>query len=191
MSQRVLSFVVIHPEAIAAEGIAVALARYPGLVPAGTGRSATEGLRFGDHADAVVMHEGLDGATVCARRLRARGLRVILISQPGAPHGGEPHVPWDTAIRDLAARLLPGASLPDERLPTLTPRERQILSLVSDGLAGKQVARVLGISPKTVERHKTRIYSKLGVPNQAAAAGLAARAYQRQEDEVTWNRLSI
>ena len=58
------------------------------------------------------------------------------------------------------------------------PRERQILSLVTDGLAGKQVARVLGISPKTVERHKTRIYSKLGVPNQAAAAGLAARAYR-------------
>jgi DNA-binding CsgD family transcriptional regulator len=191
VSQRALSFVVIHPEAIAAEGIAVALARYPGLVLAGTGRSATEGLRFGDRADAVVMHGDLDGATVCARRLRARGLRVILISQPGAPpHGGEPHVAVDASIRELAARLLPGASLPDERLATLTPREQQVLSLVSDGLAGKQVARVLGISPKTVERHKTRIYSKLGVPNQAAAAGLAARAYQRQE-EVTWNRLSI
>ncbi len=90
----------------------------------------------------------------------------------------------------LAARLIPSASLPDERLATLTPREHQILSLVTDGLAGKQVARVLGISPKTVERHKTRIYSKLGVPNQAAAAGLAARAYQGQE-EVEWNRLSI
>jgi DNA-binding CsgD family transcriptional regulator len=190
VSQRALSFVVIHPEAIAAEGIAAALARYPGLVPAGTGQSATEGLRFGDRADAVVMHGGLDGATVCARRLRARGLRVILISPPGAPHGGEPHVASDAKIQDLVAQLLPGASLPDERLPTLTPRERQILSLVTDGLAGKQVARVLGISPKTVERHKTRIYSKLGVPNQAAAAGLAARAYQRQE-EVTWNRLSI
>lgn len=190
MSQRALSFVVIHPEAIAAEGIAMALARYPGLVRAGTARSATEGLRFGDRADAVVMHGGLDGATVCARRLRARGLRVILISQPEGSDGREPRLSPDASIRDLAAQLLPGASLPDERLPTLTPRERQILSLVSDGLAGKQVARVLGISPKTVERHKTRIYSKLGVPNQAAAAGLAARA-DHLEEEVTWNRLSI
>ena len=181
MSQRALSFAVIHPEAIAAEGIAVALARYPGLVPAGTGRSATEGLRFGDRADVIVMHGGLDGANVCARRLRARGLRVILISKPGAVDGGERPMPSDASIRDLAAQLIPGTSLPGERLPTLTPRERQILSLVSDGLAGKQVARVLGISPKTVERHKTRIYSKLGVPNQAAAAGLAARAYQGQE----------
>jgi DNA-binding CsgD family transcriptional regulator len=31
------------------------------------------------------------------------------------------------------------------------------------------VARHLGISPKTVEVHKTRIFAKLGVPNQAAA----------------------
>ena len=191
MSQRAVSFVVIHPEAMAAEGIAIALARYPGLVVAGTARSVTEGLRFADRADAVVIHGGLDGANVCARRLRSRGVQVIVISQPGAPDARDCARPVGCAsIRDLAARLIPSASLPDERLATLTPREHQILSLVTDGLAGKQVARVLGISPKTVERHKTRIYSKLGVPNQAAAAGLAARAYQGQE-EVEWNRLSI
>jgi DNA-binding CsgD family transcriptional regulator len=190
VSQRAVSFVVVHPEAIAAEGISVALARYPGLVPAGTACSATEGVRFGSRADVIVMHGGLDGATVCIRRLRARGLRVIVISQPGSTDGRAPQVPTDASIRDLAAQLVPGASLPDERLPTLTPRERQILSLVSDGLAGKQVARLLGISPKTVERHKTRIYSKLGVPNQAAAAGLAARTYIGQE-EVEWSRSSI
>jgi DNA-binding CsgD family transcriptional regulator len=178
VSQRPVSIAVIHPEAMAAEGIAVALARYPGLVATGTARSVTEGLRFVDHADAVVVHGALDGANVFARRLRSRGMLVIVISQPGAEDARDWHVPWNTSIRDLAAQLIPSVSLPDERLDALTPRERQILSLVTDGLAGKQVARVLGISPKTVERHKTRIYSKLGVPNQAAAAGLAARAYQ-------------
>jgi DNA-binding CsgD family transcriptional regulator len=55
----------------------------------------------------------------------------------------------------------------------LTPRERQVLSLVARGLAAKQVARQLSISPKTVERHKTRIFAKLNVPNQAAAVGAA------------------
>jgi DNA-binding CsgD family transcriptional regulator len=55
----------------------------------------------------------------------------------------------------------------------LTAREEQILRLVSRGLAGKQVARQLGISPKTVERHKTRIFAKLGVANQAAAVNVA------------------
>jgi len=190
VSQRALSFVVIHPEAMAAEGIAVALARYPGLVAAGTARSVTEGLRFVDRADAVVVHGALDGANVCARRLRSRGIQVIVISQPGVEDARGWHVPWNASIRDVAGRLIPSASLPNDRLTTLTPREHQILSLVTDGLAGKQVARVLGISPKTVERHKTRIYSKLGVPNQAAAAGLAGRAYREQE-EVEWNQLSI
>ncbi len=79
MSQRPLSFVVIHPEALAAEGIAVGLARYPGLIVAGTARSVPEGLQFADRADAVVVHAGLDGANVCARRLRARGVQVVLI----------------------------------------------------------------------------------------------------------------
>ena len=190
MSQRALSFVVIHPEAMAAEGIAVALARYPGLVAAGTARSVTEGLRLADRADAVVVHGALDGANVCARRLRSRGMQVIVISKPGAENARDWHVPWNASIRDVAARLIPSVSLPEDRLAALTSREHQILSLVTDGFAGKQVARVLGISPKTVERHKTRIYSKLGVPNQAAAAGLAARAYQGQE-EVEWNRSSI
>ena len=40
-------------------------------------------------------------------------------------------------------------------------------------MSGKQVARHLGISPKTVEHHKTRIFAKLGVPNQTAAVTLA------------------
>ncbi len=42
-------------------------------------------------------------------------------------------------------------------------------------MAAKQVARYLHISPKTVEQHKTRIFSKLGVPNQAAAVSIVAR----------------
>ena len=40
------------------------------------------------------------------------------------------------------------------------------------GMAGKQIARALGISPKTVEQHKTRMFRKLDVPNQAAAVAL-------------------
>jgi DNA-binding NarL/FixJ family response regulator len=44
---------------------------------------------------------------------------------------------------------------------------------VARGLAAKQVARQLRISPKTVERHKTRIFTKLRVPNQAAAVRAA------------------
>ena len=44
------------------------------------------------------------------------------------------------------------------------------------GLPGKQIATRLGISLKTVEQYKTRIYAKLGVPNQAAAVSLMSTA---------------
>ena len=56
----------------------------------------------------------------------------------------------------------------------LTPRQRQILSLVGRGMTARQIARQLGISPKTVEQHKAKIFAKLGVPNQAAAVGRIA-----------------
>jgi RNA polymerase sigma factor (sigma-70 family) len=52
-------------------------------------------------------------------------------------------------------------------LASLTPREREVLERVADGLHAKEVAAALGISPRTVEVHKTRIMGKLGVRNVA------------------------
>ena len=47
-----------------------------------------------------------------------------------------------------------------------------MLRLAAKGMAGKQIARALGISPKTVEQHKTRAFKRLGVPNQAPAVAV-------------------
>jgi DNA-binding NarL/FixJ family response regulator len=58
-------------------------------------------------------------------------------------------------------------------LPDLTPREREVLAAMVDGLASKAIARRLGMALKTVESHKTRIFDKLGVPTQAAAVSFA------------------
>jgi DNA-binding NarL/FixJ family response regulator len=55
---------------------------------------------------------------------------------------------------------------------TLTPREREILKLIAEGYKNKAIADYLCISPKTVEQHKTRIFKKLEVSNQAAAAAV-------------------
>ena len=70
---------------------------------------------------------------------------------------------------------------PESALRALTERERQVLALLSEGLAGKQIVGCWRINPKTVERHKTRIYSKLGVTNQAAAAGLEPVTHSTME----------
>jgi DNA-binding NarL/FixJ family response regulator len=54
----------------------------------------------------------------------------------------------------------------------LTPRELEVLGAMSDGLSAKAVAHRLGISIKTVENHKTRIFDKLDVRSQAQAVAM-------------------
>ena len=78
------------------------------------------------------------------------------------------------AVRDAQ----PGRARSDAAEPVrrLTPREQHILQLVGDGLRAREIAGVLGITTKTVENHKQRIFSKLGVQNQAHAVTLAVRA---------------
>jgi len=59
---------------------------------------------------------------------------------------------------------------------TLTPRELDVLRLVAAGLTTGEIGPRLGISPKTVENHKQRLFAKLGVQNQAHAVSIAMRA---------------
>ncbi|MCI0437045.1 MAG: LuxR C-terminal-related transcriptional regulator [Gemmatimonadetes bacterium] len=60
-------------------------------------------------------------------------------------------------------------------LAGLTRRERQVLRLVAQGLANRQIARKLVISEHTVHRHVANILRKLGVASRTAAAAIAAR----------------
>lgn len=54
----------------------------------------------------------------------------------------------------------------------LTPRELEVLTLLTEGLSNKQVSYQLGISEHTVKFHVTSIYNKLGVSNRAEAVRL-------------------
>ena len=57
----------------------------------------------------------------------------------------------------------------------LTPREREVLKLVADGLPNKQIARALGITEKTVKTHMTKVFEAIGVTDRTAAALWAHR----------------
>ena len=57
----------------------------------------------------------------------------------------------------------------------LTAREREVLVLVCDGLANKQIARRLGISERTVKAHLTSVFATIGVADRTAAALWAER----------------
>lgn len=52
-------------------------------------------------------------------------------------------------------------------LPTLTPREQEVMQLVVSGRHNRDIALALAISPRTVEVHKARLMAKLGVDNVA------------------------
>lgn len=49
----------------------------------------------------------------------------------------------------------------------LTPREREVLQLITNGQSNKEAGRELGISPRTIEVHRARVMEKLGAKNTA------------------------
>jgi len=57
----------------------------------------------------------------------------------------------------------------------LTPRQKQILQLISEGKNVKQIAFELKVSIKTVESHRTQLMERLGIPNAMALVRYAAR----------------
>ncbi len=62
---------------------------------------------------------------------------------------------------------------PPRHVHGLTPRERQVLSLIATGKTNKAIAAELFLSERTVERHVSNIFNKLDVPSRAAATAFA------------------
>ena len=60
-------------------------------------------------------------------------------------------------------------------LRPVVPGERQVLEAVAHGLTSPQIGERLGISPKTVSRHRERIMKKLGTSNVADLVKFAIR----------------
>jgi len=67
----------------------------------------------------------------------------------------------------------PAVLAANDPLQRLTPREREVLGLVREGMASKEIARKLGISSATVRCHVQNVLTKLGVYSRLQAAALA------------------
>ena len=76
-------------------------------------------------------------------------------------------------IRDYLHRARSGDGLPDT---ILTPREEEVLKLVAEGYSSREIANTLGISAKTVDRHRTNTLAKLGLRDRLALTRYAIRA---------------
>lgn len=79
------------------------------------------------------------------------------------------------AIAEMLALSPPVEASPTREVPgsRLSPREREVLRLLADGLRDREIADALFISARTVEGHVTRILAKLDVPTRVAAARAA------------------
>ena len=73
------------------------------------------------------------------------------------------------AARRLGPRRVDGDAGEDEPVEPLTPREREVLELASDGLSNRDVAAALGISEHTVKFHLASVYGKLGAGSRTEA----------------------
>jgi DNA-binding NarL/FixJ family response regulator len=152
------------------------------------------------HPDVVVMDlnlPGLNGVDATQAVVQAcPSTRVLVLSMYGGPEHVRPAVragasgylvkgtgvselvsgiravsrgePWFS--HGIAAVLLRD---PDGGAGSLTPREREVLRYVAEGLSSAEIARALDLSVKTVESHRSRIMTKLDVTN---AAGLVREA---------------
>ncbi|WP_255576985.1 alpha/beta fold hydrolase [Cryobacterium sp. 1639] len=106
--------------------------------------------------------------------------REVADTVPGATFvalDGDDHFPWvgdSLAVVDAVERFLDGlpprAPAEQHNAAALTAREREVLTLVAQGLTDAQIADRLYLSAHTVHRHVANARTKLGVPSRAAAA---------------------
>jgi DNA-binding NarL/FixJ family response regulator len=113
------------------------------------------------HADAQLAAEALRAGASGFVVKHAAGKELIAAIHT-VLRGGKylpPHLASDV-LTMLADRGISGGR-------TLTPRQRQVASLIAEGRTMKEVAAVLGLSPRTVETHKYQIMEALGLRTTA------------------------
>lgn len=126
------------------------------------------------HARGDRMVEFARGREMAARIPDAR--LVCLDSENRITLANEPA--WPVLVEEVAAFLAPdrvGAGTPARTLRSLTARELDVLRLVGQGHDNADVAAALSLSLRTVERHLTNVYTKLGLAGRSSRAAAVAR----------------
>ncbi len=192
-----------HP--IVRDGLLAVLDDHPDLEIVAAVGSAEEALGLAVRPDIVLLDlelPGLDGVAALPRLAEIMpAARVLVLTayttdervfgalKAGAAGyllKGTPAAEIVRAIRDVhaggsaleptvAARVVAAVGAPHRVSTELSPREREVLALLAEGLPTKQIARSLGITERTVKFHVASLFAKLGASNRAQAVALAAR----------------
>jgi DNA-binding NarL/FixJ family response regulator len=133
-----------------------------------------------DSSDELVLPEPLQQWLQQAQG--GKGTKVQTASFPDHPEL-KLHYMGNAGPNEFLLRLAKdtGASLPAEFSSELglTTREGEVLSWLSKGKTNRDIAQILGLSPRTVDKHLEQIYAKLGVENRTAAAAIATNAARK------------
>jgi DNA-binding NarL/FixJ family response regulator len=198
-SPSILGIAVQDRQRLFRDGLALLLESEPDLTVVATAATASE-LVFAatEHVDVVVLELDPPDWDACrlVAALRKRRPRLVVVGTLAEDSNRAPLRAYQAGVRTVFPRnagartlLQTIRSLPqhvppvaprqvlrlDERRPLLTHREVQVLSAIGTGATTREMAAIMSISPKTVENHKQRIFSKLGVQNQAHAVAVALR----------------
>jgi DNA-binding NarL/FixJ family response regulator len=102
----------------------------------------------------------------------------VLLKAIESTHTGETWLAQSlmAAVAGKLSQARPEKNDPEaEKIAKLTPRESEIVGLVSEGMNGERIAKRLGISEATVRNHLTSILAKLGLSNKFELAVYAHR----------------
>jgi DNA-binding response OmpR family regulator/DNA-binding CsgD family transcriptional regulator len=115
---------------------------------------------------AAAQQPGSEPSTIDLKpRKASAGMRLIYIGQIG---------PDEYLLRLIEGEPNDDRTLLKQKL-TVTEREAEVLLWIARGKSNRDIAEILDLSPRTVNKHLEQIYAKLGVENRASAAALAVR----------------
>ena len=105
-----------------------------------------------------------DGQGLIAPAVTRRLIEAFVAASPGDEPGDEPAADPD------------GSPESPDPLPELTPREREVLTLVGRGMTNNEIAEHLVLSPLTAKTHVSRLFTKLGARDRAQLVVVAYEA---------------
>src|SRR3712207_6136232 len=176
-------FEVVGEAADGAEVVPLAGALRPDVIlldlemPGVDGVEALEGLRdAGSEAHAIVFTAyDTDERILGALRAGARGYLLKGASRQEIFDAVRPvHAGGPLLEPGVTTRLLDHGREGEQREP-LTPRELEVMSLISEGLHNSEIAARLFVTERTVKFHVSAILAKLGADNRTEAVAIAAR----------------
>jgi DNA-binding NarL/FixJ family response regulator len=186
------------------QGLRALLGATDDLTLVGEAAEGTQAVRLADelHPDVVVMDLSLPGlhGTEVLRRIKQKPgseSKVVVLSMHAAPEvvarareaGCDGYVLKGADVSELARAIrgamtgrpyfspeLAGTDEPlSDPLSRLSAREREVLTLIAQGETNKTIAATLGISPHTVNAHRTSLMSKLDLHDAQSLTRFALR----------------